>query len=54
MGTGYGNGPHRCREARQAGFEDSQQRELRHEHAHDEQRLRHLDVAERRLSVGLA
>jgi len=35
------------RKARQASREKRGQRQLRHEHAADEQRIRHLDVAER-------
>src|SRR5512146_1127598 len=47
MGAGDGSGPER----RQAGFAEQERRqfELRHEHAADEQRIRHRDVARRRV-----
>jgi len=52
MGAGDGWGPKRCRQADQAGREECSQRELRHEHADDEQCLRYVDVADRGLKTG--
>ena len=50
MGAGDGNGPEqRCGQAGEAERQERRQPQLRHEHADDEQRLRHRDVAERRL-----
>jgi len=53
MGAGYGNGPkqqHRGEAARQGGgAQERHQPQLRHEHADDEQCLRHRRLAERRL-----
>jgi len=49
MGAGGRSGPDH-REAGPQGWQQSQrERELRHEHAADEQRIRHGDVAQRRL-----
>ena len=51
MGAGDGNGPERSgQQAGQAGGQDRSREHLRHEHADDEQRLRHGDVAQRRLT----
>ena len=46
LGAGYRN-DQPLREARQARRKNGSQREFRHEHAADEQRIRHIDVAER-------
>jgi hypothetical protein len=61
MGAGGGNGPsqryerHCDRRSAQAtcqggGVQERHQPQLRHEHADDVQRLRHVDVAERSLT----
>ena len=50
MGAGDRGGPERCAQACQGRCgKDFGKRELRHEHADDEQRLRHSHVADRRL-----
>ena len=46
MGAGDGSGPERYREADEAGRQDLGERELRHEHAAHEQRVRHRDVVD--------
>ena len=50
MGAGDGSGPQRCGQAGQAGRKERSERELWHEHADDEQRIRYGDVAQRRVS----
>ena len=50
MGAGDGCGPERNGQAGQAGIEDGSKQHVRHEHADDEQCLRHGDVVERCLS----
>jgi hypothetical protein len=45
MGAGYRGGPERRAEASQGRREEFDECEFRHEHAVDEQRLRHVDVA---------
>ena len=49
MGAGDGSGP-KHREARQGGGKERGEREFRNEHAVDEQRVRHGDVAQRGLT----
>lgn len=50
MGAGDGSGPeHRWQDRGEGRLEERGQRELRDEHAADEQRLRYRDVAERRV-----
>ena len=44
MGAGDGSGPQRRGQAGQAGRKERSERELWHEHADDEQRIRHGDV----------
>ena len=51
MGAGDGSGPSHRGKAGQAGCQERSELHLRHEHAVDEQRVRHLDVVERRLTV---
>ena len=51
MGAGDGCGPERNGQAGQAGIEDGSKQHVRHEHADDEQCIRHGDVAERRLTA---
>ena len=58
MGAGDGSGPDEQQRSspRQAGgqgggSEERNQSELRHQHADDEQRLRHGDVVERRVAT---
>lgn len=51
MGAGDGSGPQH-RKARQGGRQERSEREFRHEHAADEQRIRHGDVAQRGVSGG--
>jgi len=46
MGAGDGSGPEH-RKARQGVGKERSECEFRHEHAADEQRVRHSDVAER-------
>ena len=50
MGAGDGRGPDHHRQAEQAADEERGKRELRHEHADDEQRIRYRDVGDDRLS----
>ena len=50
LGAGYRSGSEHHREACQGGREECRRREFRHEHAADEQRVRHRDVAERRVA----
>ncbi len=50
MGAGDGRGPDQHRQAEQAADEERGKRELRHEHADDEQRIRYRDVGDDRLS----
>ena len=50
MGAGDGRGPDQRGQAGQAGGEERSQCQLRHEHADDEQRVRHRDVVDDRLS----
>jgi len=45
MGAGDRSGPKHHRQARQGGFEECNDIELRHEHAAHEQRIRHGNVA---------
>ena len=50
MGAGDGSGPQRYGQA-EDHLEERRQRELRHEHAAHEQRVRHRDVAERGIAL---
>ena len=60
MGAGYGNGPgqQQCHPpgrgtqtgGQGGGAQERHQSQLRHEHADDVQRVRHLDVAQRRVN----
>jgi hypothetical protein len=51
MGAGCGNGPKRYGQACEGECQECSEPQLRHEHADDEQRIRHLDVVERRLTA---
>ena len=51
MGAGDVSGPQRGGQASQGVPEKCGEQQLRHEHADDEQRLRHRDVVERGLSL---
>lgn len=51
MGAGDGWDPNQHGQAGQAADEECRKRELRHEHADDEQRIRHRNVVDHGLRV---